>query len=422
VSNFAINIGRVTNRQGIIAGVAPEQLAEIVQQHKEHSETQKKLILRLEETLDLNQRQIRAALDILGEANVPPERLAAKLIEIAERFKGLQASVSAQPGDDTRISGLKGDAQKAIEAGELGKADMLLAEVETEQRRVLDRLAVQAADTSARRGEIALTRLRYLDAAGHFANAANAIPPRDAHEQARTDYLAREARALFQQGDEFGDNTALLSAIACYRRLADWQPPDRVPLRWALTQNNLGVALSTLGERESGTARLEEAVATYREALKEYPRERVPLDWAMTQTNLGNALSTLGARESGTTRLEEAVAAYRDALKETTRERAPLQWATTQNNLGDALSRLGARESGTAQLEEAIVALREALKEYTRERVPLDWAMTQTNLGNALSTLGARESGTARLEEAVAAYRDALKEYTRERAPLQMRF
>jgi hypothetical protein len=120
----------------------------------------------LETDLDLNQRQIRAALEILGEANVPPERLAAKLIEIAERFRALQTSVSAQPGDDPRISQLKVDAQKAIEVGELDKCDELLGEVETEQRRSLDRLAVQAADTSARRGEIALTRLRYLEAAG----------------------------------------------------------------------------------------------------------------------------------------------------------------------------------------------------------------------------------------------------------------
>ena len=61
-----------------------------------------------------------------------------------------------------------------------------------------------------------------------------------------------------------------------------------MPLDWATTQNNLGNALQSLGERESGTARLEEAVAAYREALKEWTRERVPLEWAMTQNNLGN--------------------------------------------------------------------------------------------------------------------------------------
>jgi hypothetical protein len=70
-------------------------------------------------------------------------------------------------------------------------------------------------------------------------------------------------------------------------------------------------------------------------------RERVPLDWAMTQNNLGTALLTLGQRENSTERLLEAVEAYRDALEKWTRERAPLQWATTQNNLGTALSTLG---------------------------------------------------------------------------------
>jgi hypothetical protein len=52
---------------------------------------------------------------------------------------------------------------------------------------------------------------------------------------------------------------------------------------------------------------------------------------------LGNALLGLGQRESGTTRLEQAAKAFRDALLEYTRERMPLQWAGTQNNLGLAL-------------------------------------------------------------------------------------
>ena len=48
-----------------------------------------------------------------------------------------------------------------------------------------------------------------------------------------------------------------------------------MPLDWATTQNNLGVALATLGERESGTARLEEAVAAFRAALEEWTRDRI---------------------------------------------------------------------------------------------------------------------------------------------------
>jgi tetratricopeptide (TPR) repeat protein len=94
----------------------------------------------------------------------------------------------------------------------------------------------------------------------------------------------------------------------------------------------------------------------------------VPLEWAKTQICLGNVLQTLGERESGTARLEEAVAADREALQENTRARVPLEWAKTQNNLGVALKVLGERESGTARLEEAVAAFREALQERTRAR------------------------------------------------------
>ena len=65
----------------------------------------------------------------------------------------------------------------------------------------------------------------------------------------------------------------------------------------------------------------------------------MPFDWAATQNNLGNALMSLGEHESGTARLEEAASAFREALKERTRERVPLDWAATQNNLGLALVR-----------------------------------------------------------------------------------
>ena len=220
-------------------------------------------------------------------------------------------------------------------------------------------------------------------------------------------------------GEERGHNTQLETAIRYYRKVLEVSARERVPLDWAMTQNNLGTALWSLGERESGTARLDEAVAAYREALKERTRERVPLDWAVTQNNLGAALWCLGERESGTARLDEAVAAFREALKERTRERVPLDWARTQNNLGTALFKPWRARERTARLDEAVAAYREALKERTRERVPLAWAETQNNLGTALRSLGERESGTARLEEAVAAYREALKEWTRERVPLE---
>jgi hypothetical protein len=98
-----------------------------------------------------------------------------------------------------------------------------------------------------------------------------------------------------------------------------------------MTQNNLGTALKTLGERESGTETLQKAVEAFHEALKEYTRERVPLQWTVTQNNLGTALETLGERESYPkgkrwwVRLHEKGGKRHEMPAHHTRERVPLQ-------------------------------------------------------------------------------------------------
>ena len=153
--------------------------------------------------------------------------------------------------------------------------------------------------------------------------------------------------------------------------MVELRPRERVPVDWAMTQNNLANALLTLGQRESGTAKLEEAVAAYREALKERTRERVPLAWAMTQNNLANAFLTLGERESGTAKLEEAVAASREALKENTRERVPLAWATSLGSLGVTLVLIAERRGDAAMAENGVNQINTA---YETLRAGGDWA------------------------------------------------
>jgi hypothetical protein len=100
----SVAVGGGVSDSTIITGILPEELAALIKQNAEHSETQKKLIATLEADLDLNLRQVKSALEILGEANVQPERLAAKLVEIAEKFKELRTAAAAQPGDDSKIT------------------------------------------------------------------------------------------------------------------------------------------------------------------------------------------------------------------------------------------------------------------------------------------------------------------------------
>jgi tetratricopeptide (TPR) repeat protein len=439
-----------------VAGAVAEHLPAIVEAAtrglQRVTDAQRETIRTLERQLGANEAQLRAFFQIIGEVQVPPEQQPARLVEIAAQYRQLRAQIVPEPGDAPEVAHLKDAARVELDAGRLEEADALLSQVEAAQDAVLDqqqreieRQRIERSATAAQRGGIALTRLRYSEAAAHFAEAARRLPP--GQEEQALHYLDLEAGALYHQGDEFGDKTALVDAIARYRALLDRRDRERVPLQWAMTQNSLGLALSRLGEREnstgrleeavaatqnnlgltllrlgereSGTARLEEAVAAYRAALEEGTRERVPLQWAVIQNNLGLTLLRLGERENSTARLEEAVAAYCAALEERTRERVPLDWAGSQNNLGLALSTLGEWENTTGRLEEAVAAYHAALEERTRDRVPLQWAMTQNNLGNALLRLGERENSTGRLEEAVAAYRAALEERTRERVPLQ---
>jgi tetratricopeptide (TPR) repeat protein len=126
------------------------------------------------------------------------------------------------------------------------------------------------------------------------------------------EFLGSEADALYKVGDERGSNVHLVASIALRRKV--FTLAAAVDERGA-ARNSLGIALGTLGERESGTARHEEAVAAFRAALQEYMRERAPVDWAMTQSNLGTALEALGERQKDATFMEEAVSSMRDAVE-----------------------------------------------------------------------------------------------------------
>jgi tetratricopeptide (TPR) repeat protein len=440
---------------------AKEVTAPIVEQIKELTAAQKELAAQTARQKGVEIAPLRAILVKMGEAGVKDEEIPKLLDAKADELVKLRAEVDVLQHGSPAVAALAKEAEALINKGDLDGASSVLARGREAARAQRINANRDEATVLALDAQVDDLKLAYRSAAAKYGEAAGLVAGFDPDKQFQL--LDQQENELYKQGDEFGDNPALIEAIEvargmqaaardanqrrtalnwlgialqslgeresgtarleeavmAYRAALEEITRERAPLQWATTQMNLGNALLRLGERESGTARLEEAVAAYRAAIEECTRERAPLDWATTLNNLGAALKALGERESGTARLEEAVAVYRAALEERTRRRVPLQWATTQNNLGAALSTLGGRESGTARLEEAVAAYRAALEERTRVRVPLDWATTQNNLGVALSMLGGRESGTARLEEAVAAYRAALEERTRVRVPLQ---
>ena len=111
-------------------------------------------------------------------------------------------------------------------AGELKFADaaqMLdkaLAQTEAEDK---DRARGHAA-LLAERDRIASLQLRYRDAADYYAKAAQAAAFNSAVVR---NYTMDSAGAVYAQGDEFGDNQALLDVIRVYRSALDMAPRAR---------------------------------------------------------------------------------------------------------------------------------------------------------------------------------------------------
>src|SRR3954447_24274879 len=68
----------------VVCGISPEILDALIKSRTQTLEdlvgAHRETIALLRQNLDLNERQISAALNIVGEANVPPERIAAKLV------------------------------------------------------------------------------------------------------------------------------------------------------------------------------------------------------------------------------------------------------------------------------------------------------------------------------------------------------
>ena len=107
-------------------------------------------------------------------------------------------------------------------------------------------------------------------------------------------------------------------------------------------------------------------MSAFRNALAERSREKVPMDWAMTQNNLGAALQSLGKRQEGNQLLDESVTAYENALQEITREKLPMSWAMTLANLGAVRMILAER---TENADVAMMALNDfdEVVEFFRE-------------------------------------------------------
>jgi hypothetical protein len=143
-------------------------------------------------------------------------------------------------------------AQALIDQGNLDGACTALAEGRARAHKLREQSSRYKVAFLAREAEIDHLQLAYRSAAAKYQEAAALAAGFD--PDSRWHFLIRHAVELYSHGNEFGDNDALLQAIAAFRAAMNEYTREREPLDWAATQNNLGNALQRLGERESGTA------------------------------------------------------------------------------------------------------------------------------------------------------------------------
>ena len=230
----------------ITVGLPPEQVQALVlaftQQIGAAGEARAKAeadAARLAAQLGFTTEAVVGFFRILGERAVPPEQMPTRLGEIATRYRDLTDRLATLDPDDPAAGELVDQARAAIETGRYDEADGLLERAEEvewaaarqaeelarQAQEAADRHALKAAATRAQRGQVALTRLRYQEAAQHFATAAAGVPT--GHEAERLGYLEGEADALYLQGEEGGDDAAFAAAIERYRELVGFARASR---------------------------------------------------------------------------------------------------------------------------------------------------------------------------------------------------
>jgi tetratricopeptide (TPR) repeat protein len=264
-------------------GLRPEQVKELTEAAARGATAPlTDTIVALSKQLGVTEDATKTLLRIVGEQDVPLERLSETLAKVANDYQRLQAQAAALNPDNPTARDLVKQAEAEIAAGHFPKAHQLLgaatqAQIAAAQQARQLRAQAQAAEeaqligaaaSTAVEGDLALTERDYLQAAEHFAQAAALVPP--GQEQLQAGYRERQADAFYRQGEEKGDNAALGQAIAGYRDLLEEWTRARAPLDWARTQMNLGRALQSLGERLRREDLLSEALQAVRQAQAIY--------------------------------------------------------------------------------------------------------------------------------------------------------
>lgn len=147
------------------------------------------------------------------------------------------------------------------------------------------------------------------------------------------------------------------------------------PVKWATSWMNQSQCFIQLGRQFAA-----KGVNACHQALEVFAPASHPRDWALTQRNLGVALSNLD-------RLDEAIAAYDACLTVATPESDPKEYAAATRNRASILKdfRGGDRESN---LSESRAQSESALRVFSRENNPNEFILAASTLADTLMQQG----------------------------------
>ena len=259
------NGGADNGTVAVICGLPPEQVAGLVKLAASPSAGDRAVLLvRLHAIVPRDSRfpveTVARFLEILHEQPIDEAKLADRFARIAREHGRLVQEIRAFPVADPEVQALRDAAAAALQ----GAPDHDRARAELEEARHLVRAkraagiaasmpvdqAREEADLVRAEARVETARLRFAEAARLHEQAARLLPAEDRAGRA-ADWESAGLRWT-DQGRGFGDDPALVNAIAAFQAALEEQTRAQAPLPWARTQLNLANAFYFLGEREPG--------------------------------------------------------------------------------------------------------------------------------------------------------------------------
>lgn len=372
---------------------------------------------------------LEAILSVMGDSATGDDAatIEQRLRQKAAEYCKLVDRLSPLSDLDPAVKQLKREAIEQLKLGNFMEADKKLAEAEAcdlSSLQVIETLArsrrLSAAETRGQRGLAALLRANpeaYREAARHFAEADEIASIADTYVS--IEWKIMQANALYQLGEEFGRNDALIDSIALYEDAKGSLSAKKQPKLWLMTVSNLGSALRMLGMRTGDWSLLEQAARVFQSIIKHSDWTSHPDDWVTTRVNLSATLIALGELDRSTHKINRAIKHCREVIRNDVKTAFPVQWALAQTNLGCALCILADKDNRSANLHGAVSALREASEMFAERKRTIEWANAQSALGKCLCSLGQLKSDRSLIDEAVHILEEVSIPQIRDRVPIQ---